>query len=147
MAEGVASRAPQHRRYEFRRGAFAELLAFLALGRIPRVTLSKCRLRNAEAVALATRLPELAITHLDLSENKIGMTGAKALAESPGLATVVSLDLRGNPILKSGRAALAASVHKTALTDINLGGERVDAAEAKELRKAFGKGVKVTVWT
>jgi hypothetical protein len=129
----------------FADGVFAELLGFLALGRIPRVTLSHCGLRNAEAVALATRLPELAITHLDLSENKIGLAGAKALASSAGLANVVSLDLRGNPILKSGRAALAASVHKAALEEINLGGERVDKDEAKELRKAFGKGVKVTM--
>jgi uncharacterized protein (TIGR02996 family) len=130
----------------FADGAFAELLDFVALGRIRRLTVSKCGLRNADAVALANKLPELALTQINLEENKIGMNGAKALAGSPGLATVVSLDLRGNPILKSGRAALAASPHKTALTEINLGGEQVDKDEAKELRKQFGKGVKVTMW-
>jgi uncharacterized protein (TIGR02996 family) len=129
----------------FEEGAFAELLDFLALGRIPRVTISHCGLRNADAVALAARLPELGITHLDLSENKIGMTGAKALANSPGLASVVELSLRANPILKSGRAALAASPHKGALKEINLGGEQVDKAEVKKLRKAFGQGVKVMI--
>ncbi len=96
-------------------------------------------------MALAAYLPELGITHLDLSENKIGMTGAKVLANSTGFASVVCLDLRDNPILKSGRAALAASPYKTALNVINLGGERVDKAEAKELRKAFGNGVKVMI--
>ena len=132
---------------DFADGAFAELLDFLALGRIPRVTISHCGLRNADAVALAARLPELGITHLDLSENKIGMTGAKALANSPGLASVVELSLRANPILKSGRAALAASPFRTALKEINLHAlpERVEAAEVKELRKAFGQGVKVMI--
>lgn len=131
----------------FADGAFAEMLDFAALGRIRRLTVPKCGLRNADAVTLANRLPELGITHLDLSENKIGMNGAKALANSPGLATVVELSLRANPILKSGRAALAASPHKTALTEINLGGDHVDKEEAKELRKQFGKGVKVMMWT
>lgn len=140
----------EHLRIEntaFDDGAFAELLDFVELGRIPRLTVNRCRLRNAEAVALASRLPGVDLTHIDLSENKIGMTGAKALAGSPGLAKVVELDLRDNPVLKSGRAALAGSPHKASLTRINLGGERVEVAEAKELRIAFGKGVKVTVWT
>ena len=129
----------------FEEGAFAELLHFVALGRIPRLTVSHCRLRNADAAALAARLPELGVTHLDLSGNKFGMTGAKALAVSPGLAKLAHLDLAGNPLRQSGRAALAASPHKAALTEVNLGGERVDTTEAKELRKAFGKGVKVVV--
>lgn len=130
----------------FAEGAFAEMLDFVALGRIRRLTIAKCGLRNADAVTLANKLPELALTHVNLEENKIGMNGAKALANSPGLTTVVELSLRDNPILKSGRAALAASPHKAALTEINLGGEQVDKDEAKELRKQFGKGVKVTVW-
>lgn len=127
--------------------ALAEVFDFVGVGRIPRVTINRCGLRNAEAVALAERLPGSGVTHLDLSENKIGMTGAKAIASSPGLAGVVELNLWGNPLLKSGRAALAASPYKGALEAINLGGEHVDKAEASELRKLFGKGVKVTLRT
>jgi uncharacterized protein (TIGR02996 family) len=131
----------------FADGALAEVFDFVGVGRIPRVTISHCGLRNADAVALAERLPGSGVTHLDLSENKIGMTGAKALALSPGLAGVVELNLEDNPLLKSGRAALAASPYKGSLEAVNLGGEQVEKAEASELRKAFGKGVKVTLRT
>jgi len=48
---------------------------------------------------------------LDLSDNRIGDEGARALAQSEHLASLTLLDLVGNRIGEGGRRALSESVH------------------------------------
>lgn len=64
--------------------------------------LSGCKIGDEEAEALAEALPSSGLINLDLSENNIGATGTKALANAlrdPSCA-LITLNLEGNPITK-----------------------------------------------
>jgi hypothetical protein len=49
------------------------------------------------------------LSELDLSTNRIGSDGVKALAQAPHLADLVRLDLTSNPIGPEGARALVES--------------------------------------
>ncbi len=78
--------------------------------------------------------PHLArLTKLDLSGNRIGNDGARALARSPYLAALTTLDLSGNYISAAGAQFLAASPHLASLTTLSLSGNHIMAAGAQFL--------------
>jgi uncharacterized protein (TIGR02996 family) len=71
---------------------------------------------GVKIVAAAKRLPAT----LDLSKNKIGAEGARALAESPALAGVQALVLNGCHIGDEGLRSLARSPHAASLRTLRM---------------------------
>ena len=67
-------------------------------------------------------------TKLDLSYNRIGDAGARALAESPLLAGLTKVDLSCNQIGPEGAMRLATSPHLTELTSLKLDDNRLGLA-------------------
>lgn len=81
------------------------------------------------------------LTHLrrlDLSKNRIGAGGTRALAAAPDLAGLTHLDLESNPIGDLGAAALVASPHLGRLVRLTLGSSNVSLSGREALRERFG---------
>jgi uncharacterized protein (TIGR02996 family) len=101
-------------------GGMSELLTSPVLGRLTRLRLSECAVREGGARALAAS-PHLAgLATLELERCGIGAEGAKALAGSPHLAGLTTLRLGENAVRDSGAKALAASDSLTRLTVLDL---------------------------
>ena len=73
------------------------------------------------------------LTHLDLSYNKLGPDGAKALAECKHLGALTSLNLGRSQIGDKGAIALAASDALPALKELNLGRAGLKSSGARAL--------------
>jgi uncharacterized protein (TIGR02996 family) len=87
-----------------------------------------------EGVKALVASPHLAqLTTLLLARNEIGQDGGQWLASSPHLARLSTLDLTSNTIGATGAQALAASPHLTQLTTLRLVLNRIGAAGAQAL--------------
>src|SRR5262249_13458285 len=82
------------------------------------LTLAEDRIDDAGAAALAAAQSRVAT--LDLSGNRSGPAGARALAGAAALASLRALDLSGNPIGAAGAEALAASGRLAGLESLTL---------------------------
>lgn len=80
------------------------------------------------------RCPHLAgVRRLDLSGNRIGVDGVRALAGSPYLAGLRELDLSGNDLGPDGAAVLAAAPWFRQLTGVSLADNRLGTADLPAL--------------
>src|SRR5205085_1318481 len=73
---------------------------------------------------------------LDLSENEIGETGARALGASPHLGKLRSLELRDNRLGPAGAEALAGSERLASLHRLGVGKNEVGAPRLHSLARA-----------
>jgi uncharacterized protein (TIGR02996 family) len=95
------------------------LLSVLGRPGFLRLGLSDCRLEAGSAEALAAT-PFGSLEALDLSRNRIGSDGARALAESSALANLTELHLGWTDVRDTGVKAIASSPHLTRLTVLDL---------------------------
>lgn len=77
-----------------------------------------------------------ALRELDLSRNRIGNTGAAALAAAGGFPRLKSLKLWSNRIGRDGAAALAASPILAPIEELNLADNKIGPAGAKALAES-----------
>ena len=90
-----------------------------------------------EAVfATARRDNALDLSWLDITVEKIGVAGSRALAESPYLQGLTTLDLRYNNIGADGAQALAESPYLQGLTTLNISGNDIGAEGARALAES-----------
>jgi Leucine-rich repeat (LRR) protein len=90
---------------------------------------------GAQALAQTTHLASL--TSLDLRVNEIGDRGAQALAQTTHLASLKRLVLEFNKIGDRGAQALAEAIHLASLTRLDLGANQIGAAGAQALAEAM----------
>ena len=76
------------------------------------------------------------ITKLDLSNNKLGARGAKALAHAPHLKSLTALDLFYNDLRDAGVKALASSPKLKDLTALDLSHNTIGDEGAKALARS-----------
>ena len=99
--------------------------------------------RSAEdATALAALIAHpIGLTALDLSEDRVGNTGAEVLAPAlRHLSQLAFLCLDSNDISAAGATALAPALSRLfALTELNLSGNRLGADGAEALAPALGR--------
>ena len=93
--------------------------------RLTSLNLSKNRIGAEGAKALAASEHLRNLTSLNLSNNRIGAEGATALAESEHLRNLTSLALGYNFIEDAGATALAGAEHLRNLTSLNLSGNSI----------------------
>ncbi|MEL6178299.1 MAG: hypothetical protein AAFS10_05065 [Myxococcota bacterium] len=84
------------------------------------VDLRRYRCAHVEAWTESPPVWWFAVASLSLSYARVGVEGAKALAQSPCMATLVSLDLRRCSIGDEGAKALAQSPYLGRLTHLDL---------------------------
>ena len=97
-------------------------------------------LEPADAILIASDLQFLAVlTVLDLHDNKIGVDGAKAIAEALKVNPVLtSLDLQMNSIGDDGAKAIAEALKvNPVLTELQSGGNSIGIDGAKAIAEAL----------
>lgn len=130
------------RELDFRRvrlkGEIATLVDARCFARLEVLGLEMCGLgiKGTKVLATLDREHFPSLFALELSDNALGDSGAKLLAESPMLAGIRWLDLSRNNIGDAGAAALAASPHLDQIEHLDVFANAFDAAP---LRKRFGK--------
>jgi uncharacterized protein (TIGR02996 family) len=94
---------------------------------------------GAEAVAASPNTRELRT--LNLAESHLGDFGAEVLARSPNLPRLAVLDLRGNNITDRGATALAESPHLESIQSIRLARNGISPRACATLYARFGDGL------
>ncbi len=113
--------------------ALSKLLKEPRLSQILHLELANNRLKDTGARALG-KCPHLgALTHLDLSQTQMTSGGLASLLSNPALARLETLRLNNNAIDDDGMAALAAVQHLTQLTHLELGGNNITNAGVETL--------------
>lgn len=96
------------------------------------------RMGAAGARALANSENFKQLSSLYLQQNNIGAAGAVALANSTHLPQLTTLDLTGNRIGPEGARALITSTHFPHLTILDLNRNNIGAEQIQLLRHRFG---------
>jgi Ran GTPase-activating protein (RanGAP) involved in mRNA processing and transport len=99
------------------------IAAPVAHGRLQRLSLAHCGVASAGGAALGAALaaPACALTHLDVSHNRIGDDGASAVVRAlHSNGTLQALSLAGNPIGDAVAAAFAGPLQGSALAQLDL---------------------------
>lgn len=89
-------------------------------------------------VAALVRSPHFRPEHLELHNNVVGFTGAKALAAWPGLAAVVTLNLAHADLRGADLLTLEDSPHWRDIRHLRLGGNVLTRDVIDRLRARFG---------
>jgi uncharacterized protein (TIGR02996 family) len=111
----------------------ADLVAHPVARVLSALDLSHNRLGKDGARALAASKSLAGLARLDLTGNGIGTVGVRALVSSEAFASLSVLCLGGNSIDDKGVRALAASAAVRSLTELDLGGNRIGPEGAREL--------------
>jgi uncharacterized protein (TIGR02996 family) len=109
----------------------------------PQLNLSMNRIGDAGAKALAECEHLARFGELLLRENAIGNAGAKALAASPFVRNLTYFDLWKNRVGDAGARALAASEYLDRVRDLSLRDNAITAGGASALCERFGDRAKV----
>jgi uncharacterized protein (TIGR02996 family) len=107
LGERLFAMAPiQHADLYGGQGPVRPLFAAPGFARLDSLSLRGARLDDDDAIALAQCEGLRRCTWLDLSDNKIGERGLRALVDSPIMANKVEIVMRGNPWDPVDRASL-----------------------------------------
>ncbi|MBU4387060.1 hypothetical protein KJ644_01165 [Candidatus Dependentiae bacterium] len=92
---------------------------------------------GAQAIAKALKNKNCKLTFLDIGFNKIGPSGAKAIAEALPNCKLTYLDIRSNKIGPSGAKSIAEALPNCKLTYLDIGANNIDDAGAQAIAKAL----------
>jgi uncharacterized protein (TIGR02996 family) len=120
-----------------------ELAVALSPDQLKELNLSRTRLGNAGAAAVATAFREFRPETLNLSHDNVRRSGAEALAASPLLASLKVLDLSHNNLGFPAVRAIVKSPHLGKLKEMRLQATGLSIDEWKQVEQAVGKGVVV----